>query len=874
MWMILAHENSDFDAVAAQWLAARLYPDSVALLARRINRNVQQFLALYGGSFGFARVADWPRQLVNGVILVDTQSLQNVRGIRPNTPIHVIDHHPQEITHPHWNYHVEMVGATTTMLVERIAEASLPISAEEATLFLLGIYEDTGSLTYDTTTARDARAAAWLLEMGAYLSIVRRFLEIPLSPAQLKLYHQLLDAIEWHTIEGQQILLTAVQGSADFEEEISTVATKLRDTFVPTAIVVLVALPHRVHLIARSSSDAVDVGVLAKMFGGGGHSRAAAGTLHHISLIETRRKVLSWLEKIVRPIMLVHQIMSHHVKTIRVDQTVASADLEMRRYGHEGYPVVDQNDELVGLLTRQAIDRAMQHRLDKLSVAQLMNVGKVTVRSSDSITQLQTVMVDQGWGQIPVVAEEDDNRLIGIVTRTDLLRALIEKRPQAAAHASLQKQLHETLSPVIWQLLQAISNIAHQLHLPIYFVGGLVRDLLLGKTSPDIDIVVEGYAPDLTTRLVAKYGGRHHLHAQFGTSKWIISAETWQKIGIEQWDETLHALDFVSARTEYYTEPTVLPTVTQGSIKLDLLRRDFTINTLAIRLDGTHIGELLDFYGGVRDLENRVIRVLHSLSFVDDPTRILRAVRFEQRFHFTIEPRTLELLAHSVELLGQMTGARLWHELEKLFAEEHRIEMMARLGDLGALAGIDSALHWSKDSAESFSRLTELLTRPIWAAELNRKEVALAYLMIWLNHHRKETQLELIGRFYLPKVARNSVEQLEKLSLKLAELPEEPLPSQIEHCLRPFATPTFHLLLCRALTNSPKVESWLDDYQQSWRHVKPILTGKKLIALGIPSGPQIASILDRLLAAHLDGKISSDSAESELNYLQRFPAET
>ena len=868
MWITLGHENSDFDAVAAQWLATRLYPDTIPLLARRINRNVQQFLALYGGFFRFELIANWPRQWIEGVILVDTQSLPNVRGIRPKTQIHVVDHHPQEVVRPSWSYQVETVGATTTILVERIADSSLAVSAEEATLFLLGIYEDTGCLTYDTTTARDARATAWLINMGANLTIVRRFLEIPLSPAQLKLYHQLLDAIEWHTIEGQILLLTAVQGSADFEEEISTVATKLRDTFVPTAMIVLVALPHRVHLIARSSSDEVDVGILAKAFGGGGHSRAAASTLHHISLPEARRKVLSWLKKIVRPIMRVSQIMSHHVKTIQIDQSVASADVQMRRYGHEGYPVVDRDGKLVGLLTRQVVDRAMQHRLDKSPIAQLMHVGRVTALPSDSITQLQVLMADEGWGQIPVVSEEDGDQIVGIVTRTDLLRALMVKSPQAKAHASIQEQLHETLSPAIWQLLQAISQIAQQRHLPIYFVGGLVRDLLLGKSSPDIDIVVEGYAPDLTQQLVTSYGGRHHLHAQFGTAKWLISAETWQTIGITEWDPTLHSLDFVSARTEYYTEPTALPTVTRGSIKLDLLRRDFTINTLAIRLDGAHIGELLDFYGGLRDLEQGAIRVLHSLSFVDDPTRILRAVRFEQRFQFAIEPRTLELLIHSVSLLGQVTGARLWHELEKLFAEEHRIAMMERLAELGALQGINEALRWSKDSAESFRQLTQLLTLSYWTINLKPKEYALLYLLVWLNHHPVETQLALVARFYLSKDVRIAITQLEQLCHLLVEVPLTTLPSQIEKQLRPFAQNPFSLLACRVLLHGTTVATWLDRYQQEWKNVKPLLTGRDLLAMGIPSGARIAFILDQLLAAYLDGALITKSAEDERIYLQ------
>ena len=186
-------------------------------------------------------------------------------------------------------------------------------------------------------------------------------------------------------------------------------------------------------------------------------------------------------------------------------------------------------------------------------------------------------------------------------------------------------------------MINAISRAADALNNPIYFVGGLVRDLLLGRDSADIDIVAEGDAIALVRALVDQFGGDLRTHKRFGTAKWLLSAEVWQQVldgtdVAELSPQTeLPSIDFVTARTEFYAEPTVLPTVQQGSIKLDLHRRDFSINTLAIRLDGAHLGELLDFYGGRRDLDNGIIRVLHSLSFIDDPTRILRAVRFEQR---------------------------------------------------------------------------------------------------------------------------------------------------------------------------------------------------------------------------------------------------
>jgi tRNA nucleotidyltransferase (CCA-adding enzyme) len=234
MLLILTHENADFDAVSSTVAAARLYPEGRPILPRRINRNVKQFLTLYWDADFFVRLEDWHRQRVEQVILVDTMSLPSVRGLRPEkVQVQVIDHHELlEAEKENWTYHLETVGAATTILVEKLRAAGIMLTINEATLFLLGIYEDTGSLTYDSTTARDAQAAAWLLEQGAELAIVRRFQNIPLSETQQILYQRLYQAVEWHRQAGQIIALSAVKAPNNFEDEISAVAHHLRDALV------------------------------------------------------------------------------------------------------------------------------------------------------------------------------------------------------------------------------------------------------------------------------------------------------------------------------------------------------------------------------------------------------------------------------------------------------------------------------------------------------------------------------------------------------------------------------------------------------------------------------------------------------------------
>ncbi|HZD10897.1 MAG TPA: CBS domain-containing protein, partial [Candidatus Binatia bacterium] len=630
MLLILTHENADFDAVASQLAARLLYPDGVPLLSRRVNRNVKQFLALYWDSLPFTRADDWRRQRVDRVILVDTQSLPGVRGLRQDTPVHVVDHHAVDGIDPEWEHQIEQVGATTTLLVEQLRSAGLNLAAIEATLLLLGIYEDTGSLTYGTTTPRDARAAAWLLEEEAQLSLVRRFLDIPLSEQQQELFNRLQEQTAWLRPEGQSIALATATAPENFDDEISAIAHRMRDALNPDGLFLLVQLPQHVQLVARSTTARVDVAVVARALGGGGHGRAAAATILDLSLGEAEQRLRELLPEAVEPMAEVAEMMSRGVQTVAATATVVEAAQQMQRFGHEGYPVVDPKTErLVGLLTRRAVDRALSHDLGQLRVSQVMKSGRVVVYPSDSVERVQQLMIEEDWGQIPVLAAEvsrdEPDQLLGVVTRTDLLR-LLSKPEREEDTSDLRPVLATSLPPAVWSLVQHVSDVAAAMNKPLYFVGGLVRDLLLDLPAVDVDMVVEGDAIALARRLRKEFGGRVRSHDRFGTAKWLLSPRAWRSlapdVGLADAPDTI---DFVTARTEFYRKPSALPEVEQGSIKLDLHRRDFTINTLAIQLDPDSYGELLDFYGGESDLRQGLIRVLHSLSFVEDPTRMLRA---------------------------------------------------------------------------------------------------------------------------------------------------------------------------------------------------------------------------------------------------------
>jgi tRNA nucleotidyltransferase (CCA-adding enzyme) len=891
MLLILTHENADFDAVAAQLAAHKLYPEGVPLLSRRINRNVSQFLTLHWGALPFMRPDEWRRKHIDRVLLVDSQIVPTVRGIRGREPVQVIDHHTGHQAKEGWLYHVEPVGATVTLLVEQIQATGLSLTPIEATLLLLGIYEDTGALTYDTTTARDGYAAAWLLDQGAQLSMARQFLNIPLTPAQQIIYDQLEASTEWHIIHEQPIAIATAVASDTFEEEISSITHRLRESLVAVGLVVLVQLKHHVQMVARSSHEAVDVAQLAKLLGGGGHSRAAAAMIPEQTIDRVKEQVVAYLPQVVQPAVRVEQIMSYRVQSLPVTTTVRAAYEQMQRTGHEGYPVVDEQEHIVGLLTRRGVDRAMNHRLEKYTLDKVMKSGRVIVRPTDSISYLQKLMIEADWGQIPVVDEQD--HLIGIVTRTDLLRLLTRLSVEDMA-PQWREKLARYLDPALWRLVQVISDAAAGLNLPLYFVGGLVRDFLLQKPLTDIDMVVEGEAIRLADYLQAQYGGELHTHERFGTATWTVTTEVWETLAVSREPLAVSqkppvasgqppaanrqppatsgqppaAIDFVTARSEFYEQPSALPEVERGSIKLDLHRRDFTINTLAIRLDGAHLGELLDFYGGQRDLQEGIIRVLHSLSFIDDPTRILRAVRFEQRLGFAIEPRTLELVAAALPMFERVSGERIRHELEHSLREADPRKVLQRLHELGVLAQLHPQLTWNEALAAAFTRLNVLLQEPAWQETCQGDSLAPIYFITWLAPFPPEVQTAVSERIRARLSTRQDIETVGLILQDLAALPDEVLPGEVEKVLRPHNRRPRVFLVAAALAENHQPLTHIYNYFFHYRHVKTHITGDTLRQMGLKPGPSYGQILDGLLAARLNEQVQTFADEK--NWLHEW----
>ncbi len=436
-----------------------------------------------------------------------------------------------------------------------------------------------------------------------------------------------------------------------------------------------------------------------------------------------------------------------------------------------------------------------------------------------------------------------------------------------AGPPNLAARLAAALSPGRLALLKLVAAQAEVSQIALYIVGGFVRDLLLNVPSVDFDLVVEGDAIALGASLANLYGGRVSSHRRFGTAKWVIDRENPALAGaLGQGEGSAldlpESLDLVGARTEFYPHPTALPRVARGSIKLDLHRRDFTINTLALRLDGGHYGQLQDYWGGGLDLKNGLIRVMHSLSFVDDPTRMLRAVRLEQRLGFRIEDRTLELLKDATPLLDRVSGDRIRSELGLIFAETERNAIMRQLDALGVLGAIHPSLAWGTDIEERWAQLRAFQCPEAWGLA-DQLDFETQYYALWLYQLTADQAAGALERLDAPGWMARQVQESILADRKLAALGEQAAPSETTAALDDIPEASL-ITVWLAAIDRPWVRHGVERFLAEWRHVRPRTDGHLLRQAGLPPGPAYADILQALRAGWLDGAIRSEADEQDV----------
>jgi tRNA nucleotidyltransferase (CCA-adding enzyme) len=838
--VIATHQNTDFDAFASLLAARRLYPDAVIAIQGTLNRNVREFYRLHADELDAVEASRLDLGAIRRLIVVETTSASRLGeleavAVDPDVETVIFDHHAGEL--PDWvkpeNAVVSQDGALTTTLVGVLAERELEVTPLEATAFALGIHEDTGSLTYPTATQRDADALGWCLRHGARQDLLGRFLHTPLTEDERELLSALMAAVEIERVAGVDVLVSAVSWPRHVDG-ISNLAHKIVDLTDCRALVLLVDMDDRVFAVSRSRTPEIDAAAIARSLGGGGHFEAASAILRG-SLDEARDKVREGLAEAVREPVRARQVMSRPARSVEPDETVSHAMVVCQRYGQSGILVVEA-ERLVGAVGREDLDKAIAHGLSHAPVKGIMSSRVVAVSADAPLAEVQEALAGSVDGRLAVL---EDDRLVGVVTRSDVLRALGEQPPaEVEEEASLEAELGELEHlQGVFRTVSAVSDP----HEGVYLVGGTVRDILLGEPNFDVDIAVEGDAIELARSMADALDGRVRPHTKFGTAVVLYGQD--------------QRVDVVTARTEFYDAPAALPTVEHASIREDLFRRDFTINAMAVSLKGEDFGRLVDPFHGRRDLEARTIRILHNLSFIDDPTRIFRAIRYESRYGFRMDEHTQRLARGTIEmgLVGDLSSARLRDELVALLEEGDAGVSILRLAELGAGAAIHPHLAADDEAVLLLERLHEL--NEAYGTGVPAWRLAFAVLA------RRMTPDEVYAWLQRLKVQRRDGERIAAavtVAPRLVELlrGDSLEPAEVVAAADPYApdAPLFAL----ALEERPE----LDDYFTRLRNVRLEVSGSDLAELGLGESPEVGEILAELRRRKLNGQL--DGRESEL----------
>ncbi len=864
MKIIVTHDNSDFDAIACVVAAKKLYPDAVPVMPSSLEKNVRDFLQDSGYEIEFIHPSKIDPDEVELIVCVDSKRIDRSRILerileRKRPVIHIYDHHP---AHPkNISGDVEIIedtGACITIMVEILRKKKIEISAEEATIFALGLYEDTGFFTFTSTTPKDLEVGAFLLSRGANLNLVSDYLKRDLTPEQVELLNEMIKNLEIFRIAGIDVAITQISRDK-YVGDLAVLAHKLRDMKSVSALFVLARMDDKVTLIARSRTDALNVGEIATEFGGGGHPTAASASIKDLTLTQVREKLLALVKKKLEATRTAESIMTSPPIIAFPELTLEEAERIMVRYNINSLPVVDRG-KVVGIITRQTVERALHHGLHSEKVEDYMSTEFEVANVNTSIKELEDIMLTRQQRMVPIL--DNEGALVGVVTRGELLKALYEDMVKSTVSEKsvpfkkgIKSLLKERIPHWLFEIIETAKRVGERLGFNVYLVGGFVRDLLLRVENFDLDFVIEGNGIAFAKELAKALGGRVNVHEKFETAIVILPND--------------YRIDVATARLEYYEEPAALPKVTKGSIKRDLYRRDFTINAMAIKITGEDAYTLIDYYGGLKDLKDKVLRVIHNLSFVEDPTRAFRAVRFEQRYGFKIGSQTEKLIRIAVRnrIFERLSGTRIFSELRHILEEKAVWGMIKRLDDLGLLQFIHPDLRVDEKCERLFFSIQETLS---WYELLFREEkpeIWMINLMALFRNLKKEEVTRVLKKFGISKKERETIIQgITEVEKVIGELKATNDPVKIYRTLSPY--PLEVVLYFMAYAEDEDVKRKVSHYLMELMDVRTEVRGRDLIKLGLTPGPIFGVLLNKLLEARLRGEVKNK--EEELEYLKRL----
>jgi tRNA nucleotidyltransferase (CCA-adding enzyme) len=864
MDVIVTHGNADFDALASLLAAQKLYPKAKIILPSMQERSVRDFMSMVKDVLPLEQEKDIDFKKITRLIIVDTRLKRRIgmAGNYLNNPglkIHCYDHHLPTANDLKIDKDIhDACGATITLLVEILKKRNINISPLEATIFALGIYEDTGSLTFQTTTKKDIDMVSFLFAQGANLSLIAACLHRELTESEMHLLSLMIDSTKVYNVSGIQVAISAVINEVE-SCELAWVIHKLLDIENFSLMFALVKSKEKTQLIARSRLATVDVAKIANLFGGGGHASAASATIREKSVSEITTELIEILKKTIIPKFNAQDIMSYPVKTLACTQKVDEALTMINMFKLSAMPVVNEKANLVGMLSLEDAQRAIKNGYGHAPVTGYMQRKLISASPLTSGEELKQIITRKNIGIIPVL---NQGKLVGLVSRTDVLtgshKHILELKrkgvktriKQKPASKDLWKKIEKTVPGDLQVLLKKIGGLADKQNIGAYVVGGFVRDLVMGRPNFDMDIVLEGdaiaFARDLAKILSAKL----QIHQRFKTAK--LNLENGRHI------------DLATARTEYYEYPAALPVVESSSLVNDLYRRDFTINTLTMGLNQKNFGRLIDLFKASKDLKVKRIRVLHDLSFVEDPTRILRAVRFEQRLDFIIDQHTENLIRAAVdlEMFGKLHKFRIGDELVLLLNEPHPIKVIRRMHQLHELKFIHPKIKFNPRMLRLLESAEEVLEWYKISFPQRAIRCWIVYLLVIIDELRVSDCKEIFNNFSFKKNEQQHILAAKKNNERILKaLQRMPVakPSRVYTLLSDLSVEAcLFLMLKTKQLNVKEMFAW---HLSKYADMKLEISGNDLKnQAGIP-GPNFKQVLKKTLYAKLDGKLLTKEAE-------------
>ena len=954
MDLVFAHNNMDFDSLSAQFALTKLYPNCKMVLGYPLTGNLRSFISLNRSYLPIVEVKYVDLSKVTRFFLVDCQHFDRLdssvrklmeandqsethsqaesqsksksqsKAIKLCRPLTIFDHHERDkdslMSLATEDSQVEVVGSATTILVEKIRKKKIALTQFDATLLAIGIFEDTGCLTYSGTTARDAECVAFLIQHGADLSVVREYIRPKIEQEQVNLLEELLSAAQVINVQGHKFVV-ATAHVPKYVEELASITRQLLDLEAVDGAFTVVHMKDRVHVVGRTDPRVISVKPVVQAFGGDGHPGAGSAVVKGGNVREIAERIKTILQEQTPPQSLACDLMVSPVRTIKSNVSMDEAGRMMLRYGLDGL-LVAEGEELVGVVSRRDIDQSSHHKLGHAKVSGFMSKPVICVSQDTPLSKIQELMVAEDIGRLPVL--DENNKLVGLVSRRDVLNSLFGAQyasqenaaaqrgysassgigdsssaaqaaalsgthTEAGAHSGAgcdahldafsragrpNKNLSDKLAHVdtdtAW-LCRTIGQTAQELGMSAYAVGGFVRDLLLDVPNFDLDYVIEGSAQKLAQRLLELYPKRLTLaatHDRFQTATLVYrsasaavadagSVADISAVDIGSQQQVEREVDLSTARTEFYEFPAALPEVEASKLEQDLLRRDFTINALAVCVNPDRFGDLTDHFNGLQDLERKIVRILHPFSFIEDPTRMVRAARFAGRLGFHLDAKTKEQArrASQMRIFDDLGGVRIKAELKMILESPQRLRALNLLAEQsGNLCYLDSHLEYGDGVRRTIRRAERLLGR------YTVDEPWVVYLGALLSELPPERVPGVLERLMLTNHQKEVIES----GLELHRF----MPSSIGEMKRSELYEMLHGRAREALAIAAAAGQVGTDFRRSIKlyleelaDTKLDITGADLIASGFKPGPKIGEALKHVLAERLDGQVRGREQE-------------